>query len=286
MTRDTGAPGPGIPRLWFLPFGVIAGIGAAGLAGVLSRSVFLDLVAWWPAWLALFGLAWWARDRRLGHLRASGLVALLGLLVTLAFLVGHLQGWLIMPSASGHLVGPVAADFPTATLEADIHGRLVVDGGGEYLYEAEPVRWGGDVGLPEGFEETGEGSIHVILRPATDPGLQSFAGWQVRLSPDARWDLDLSGALEADLSGLDVAHLAVAGSGVVTIGETTGATEAEVTGDLTIAVPAGAPVKVVGEATVPGGWEGTDDGWEAPVPGVGWVIAVAPGARVVFTTPG
>ncbi|HEX9763234.1 MAG TPA: hypothetical protein VGA97_09055 [Acidimicrobiia bacterium] len=286
MTGDPGGLHPGVPRLWILPGGVAAGVGAAVAAGVVSRSLILDLIAWWPVWLALFGLIWLGRGRRLGPIKVSGLVPLAALGVVVSFLVGHLEGWPLMPSATGGLIGPVATDYEQATLSVDIEGMVGLDGADStYLYQAVPVRWGGEVGLPEGFEVASESSVFIDLRPAGDPGLQVFAGWSIRLASHPSWDLTLSGSVTADLTDLVVTALDLSGSGVVGLGPVTRATEAVVAGEFEISSLGDTPIRVVGTATVPDDWEATDGGWRSPVPGEGWVLTVAPGSRVSIEGP-
>jgi hypothetical protein len=265
---------------------VAAGVGAAVAAGVVSRSLILDLIAWWPVWLALVGLIWLGRGRRMGPIKVGGLVPLATLGVVVTFLVGHLDGWPLMPSATGGLIGPVATDYEQATLSVEIEGLVGLDGADStYLYQAVPVRWGGEVGLPEGFEVASESSVFVDLRPAGDPGLQVFAGWSIRLASRPSWDLTLSGSVTADLTDLLVTALYLSGSGVVGLGPVTRSTEAVVAGEFAISSPGDTPIRVVGTATVPDDWEATDGGWRSPVPGEGWVLTVAPGSKVSIHVP-
>ena len=45
MTDGVAGSGRGVPRLWLLPVGVLIGMLGVTTAGILSRSLFLDLVA-------------------------------------------------------------------------------------------------------------------------------------------------------------------------------------------------------------------------------------------------
>ena len=54
----------------------------------------------------------------------------------------------------------------------------------------------------------------------------------------------------------------------------------EVSGEVTVAIPAGSPAEVIGAAETPIGWEITDRGARAPVEGAGWEIVVGEGAVV------
>jgi hypothetical protein len=247
--------------------------------------VVLDLVAWWPVWLLVIAMAWYARDRRLGMVKMAGLVPLLAFGVVMLFLAGHLRGWGLMPSASGRLIGPVATDYEDAALTAAIDGVVSVHGGAGFLYEALPLRWGGEVGVPEAFEEATEESIFVTLRSPADPGLQAFSGWEIRLSTLPSWELTLSGSVRADLSQVHLIDLDVSGSGEVTLGPVSRATEAAVVGGFIVHVPGDVPVRVVGDAAVPDDWQRLDDGWQSPTLGDGWVITAGPGTRVAITGP-
>ncbi|MCZ6737309.1 MAG: hypothetical protein O7B77_04970, partial [Actinobacteria bacterium] len=61
MTHRVAGSGRGVPRFWLLPIGVLIGMLGVTAADILSRSLFLDLAAWWPVWLAFIVLAF------LGH---------------------------------------------------------------------------------------------------------------------------------------------------------------------------------------------------------------------------
>ncbi|HEX2404349.1 MAG TPA: hypothetical protein VHM29_06565, partial [Acidimicrobiia bacterium] len=61
--------------------------------GLLSRSVLLDVIAWWPVWLVLVVIAFLARGRRWGRVRVSALVAILSVAVLGLFITAHVLGW-------------------------------------------------------------------------------------------------------------------------------------------------------------------------------------------------
>src|SRR5690606_12373366 len=124
---------PGVPVTWALPAGIFLGLLLGVFAGVVSGAVLLDIIAWWPVWFVLGALAWRARGRRLGLVRASGLVPLLASVVAVVFLVAHVQGWPLMPSTSGRLIGP-DTPFARAALVAEIDGWLRVDDDARFLY--------------------------------------------------------------------------------------------------------------------------------------------------------
>jgi hypothetical protein len=53
-----------------------------------------------------------------------------------------------------------------------------------------------------------------------------------------------------------------------------------VSGAFELTVPAGTPVRVVGDAVVPSGWTLTDDGYVSPTSGEGWVISAGEGSSL------
>lgn len=276
---------PGVPALWAIPLGVLFGLALAAGARVISEAVFLDLIAWWPVWFVLGAVAFRVRGRRLGMIRVSGLIPLLGTVASVLFLVAHVQGWAMMPSASSRLVGPEPA-FSRAAMVANVDGWLRIDGDAEYLYEAFPIRWGGSVPLPVAVEQTVEDSITVDLRSDDDSMFQSFRGWDLSLAPGPLWHLDLAGTLQADLSPLEMTGVVLAGDGWVVFGRPLRATDISVAGEFNLTFPTGAPVRVIGQASVPAGWTQTPEGWSTPIEGPGWVVTVTPGSTVAVGTQG
>lgn len=270
---------------WALPLGVLAGIAAAAFAGVLSKAVFADLLAWWPVWLLLAVLVPIARNRHVGPIRITGLIPFLALGATIVFLLGHLSGWPVMPSASSRLIGPPTADYQVAAMSARIPGGLEVGPATTgFLYTVESLRWGGQIANADASERVQGGAIGVDLSPGVDPGVYRFSGWQVGLSPGIPWSLALSGIIDADLSAITIKELQLGGEGRVALGSGA-ASSVTVTGDFDMALPPNAAVRVIGEATVPPGWQTTEDGAQSPVPGAGWIISVAPESSVRITTP-
>ena len=275
--------GRGFPRSWFIP--ILAMIVVLGLAvfGRLSRSIVADLLAWWPFWSGLALLAFVVRDRKVGQLRAAGIIPLIALLGVLFFLWGHVTGWSLMPSASQRLVGPDVGVVSEASMSAKLDGELTVTAGSDFLYQVEPIRRGGAVGIPRAAEQIDGSTISVALDEAGDPGVYTFAGWDLRLSPLPAWDLRLDGALEADLRALNVTRLELDGAGVVSLGAPDGEAPVAVSGSIRVVVPSGVRARVIGLASVPASWTLTDEGAEAPAGGAGWVITVDPSASVVVS---
>ncbi len=286
IAEGAGHGRPAITRTWIIPFGVLSGLIAAAVGGLLSRALFLDLVAWWPVWLGLVGLGRLARDRRFGKIRAPGLVAILGLILVVIFAIAHIQGWRGMPSAAGRLVGPTVGDISEAALTANIGGTLLIDTNSTFLYQVIPIRRGGPVGIPKAVENTIDGSRREVnLEVPAEPGLQAFAGWNIGLSSNPAWTLDLHGVIKADLSAIDIDALVFSGQGEITLGNADGLTDLAIDGNFTLTFPSAALVRVIGDAQVPPGWERLEDGWRSPLAGDGWTVTVSPGSTLTIRTP-
>lgn len=274
MNRLVVGFGRGFPRAWLIPIGAITLLLGIAAAGVLSRSIAADFLAWWPIWVGLGITAYLVRDQKLGTFRMAGLVPLAALFFVALFAWGHLAGWGIMPSASQRLVGPEVAGITRASLSADIDGRIVVSGDSEFLYRVDPIRRGGGVGIPTAAEQVVDSTIDVSLQEPADPGVYSYAGWDLGLSPISVWTVSLDGAVEADLRELTIEELSLGGAGTVRLGLAEGETPVTVAGGFGIVVPEGEPVRVMGSASVPVSWVLTEDGAMTPGGGDGWVITV------------
>lgn len=274
MTHRAVGFGRGFPRAWLLPIGALTLLLGIAAGGRLSRSIVADLIAWWPVWLGVAITAYLMRERRIGTLRAAGLVPIVALVFIGLFTWGHLAGWSIMPSASQRLVGPESGPFEAARLIAEIDGELEVRGDSEFLYQVEPIKRGGRIGIPEAMETVVDTAVTIQLEPPADPGLYSYAGWGLRLSPDAVWGLDLSGVIDADLTALTIDELEVSGAGAIHLGSATIETPVDVGGSFQVTIPEGASARVVGTASVPSSWALTQDGATAPGGGTGWVFTV------------
>jgi len=77
MTHVAGGPRRGVPKVWVLPVLALVLVLVAISIGILSRSVLVDLIAWWPVWLVLVVIAVLARGKRWGRVRVFALVAVL-----------------------------------------------------------------------------------------------------------------------------------------------------------------------------------------------------------------
>ena len=280
--RATGA-GVGVPRIWLLPISVFAGLVFVTATGWLSQSIVLDAVAWWPLWILLVGLVFVTRGRRLWKIRLSGVVPLVITAALLLFAAGHLLGWSVMPSSSQRLVGPVAGSEPTAALSARIDGVVSVSLGSDFLYEVDPIRRGGEIGIPGASEQIQGSNISILLEAPHDPGLSKFAGWDVTLSGLPVWNLTLEGEIDADLGDLDMSGFQVFGSGVVTLDRVSTVVPATVAGTFELVIPTGVAARIVGQAFVPPSWTELSDGAKSPTAGEGWVISVPVGSTVTVT---
>ena len=283
MTTGTVGARGGVPRIWFLPILVLAAIPVAIAAELLSKSVVLDLIAWWPVWLLLGILILIVRGRRIGRVRPSGVIPILATLALGVFMIGHLLGWPVMPSTSHRLVCPVTTGIQEADLTARLDGDLHVSAGSFFLYEVGPVRRGGQIGVPDSSERTQSGAVSITFEHPASPGLFVFSGWDILLSADVPWNLNLSGSMDADLSHLNISSLEVDGMGALRLGEASTLALGQVTGTFEIVVPPDAAVRVIGQATVPGTWQQLSDGARSPNTTDGWLITVLPPGSVTFT---
>ena len=207
-------------------------------------------------------------------------IPLVALFFVVLFTWGHLAGWALMPSAAQRLVGPEVGGVTEASLQAEIDGILEVSGGSEYLYGVEPVKRGGGFGIPGASEQFADSSVSIVLTAPSDPGLYTFAGWDIALADGPRWRLTLDGAVDADLSSLSVTELSLGGAGTIRLGPTNGEAPVEVTGSYRLEVPDDVPARVIGAASVPATWVTDASGAVSPAGDGGWVITVASDATL------
>ncbi len=281
MTHVAAGSRRGIPKAWLLPLLAVVSILVAVYFDLVSRSIAIDFLAWWPVWVLLLLATILARGRRWRRVRLSGLMPILWVAALGIFALGHVLGWQLMPSASNRLIGPSPDAGSNVALSAHIDGVLDV-GSGEsgFLYAVEPVRRGGDVGTPEAVEQVQGTNIAVRLESVEDPGLYTFAGWALDLHDAPTWNLSLGGEMEANLAGLRLSGLQVNGEGKVSLGSVSESVVVNVSGHFDITVQQGVPVRVIGDATVPEGWLENAQGATSPTPGDGWVISVGEGSSL------
>jgi hypothetical protein len=264
---------------WKLPVAAIVLVGIATAIGWLSRSILIDFISWWPVWLLLVGLSLWGSGRKVGRIRVSGLVSVVAVVVVATFVWAHIQGWPILPSSAASLMGGPDSGIETAAISAGVDGELSVGPGQEgTLYSVTLIRSGGPVNVPEARERSQGSMASVELTEVDGATLYQFAGWDLELSPGPSWSLSLQGEVDASLERLAILDLQIEGSGTIELGEVVSATPVAISGDFVVAVPEGQPVRVIGPAQVPEGWEHSDSGSSAPGGGEGWVITVPEGS--------
>jgi hypothetical protein len=275
-----------MPRAWLIPLAMVAVILVLVAAGMMSRAIVVDFLAWWPVWLAVALVAFLGRRRRWGPIRVSGLIPLVAAAALLVFAVAYYSSWSLMPSASVRLRGPVIEDVEAGSISIRIVGDLeMAPTSARRAYTAEPLRGGGQVGIPTATERVQGAAFSVSVAPDPEAGVYRFSGWRIGISNRIPWDLTLEGDLDADLRGLDVTELRVTGSGSVELGTTSGEVSVSVDGPITVTIPATATARVIGEASVPGDWVREGDGWSSPGEGPGWVFSTSPGAGLTIRYP-
>lgn len=264
---------------WKLLGAALVVVVAAVAIGWISRSIVIDFLSWWPVWIGLAGLGYWARDRKLGRIKLSGVIAIVTVVMIAVFVFAHLQGWDFLPSNTEELVGGSDVGIKTAAVSAAVAGDLkVASGSGGVLYSVAAIRRGGTVGVASAVERTQGDVVSVTLSAVADPGWYVFAGWSLDLSPVPSWSLSLNGEVDADLTQLRVESLQIEGGGTVSLGSVTQGTPVAISGDFVLSVPGDQAVRVIGPAEVPEGWIHNDTGTTAPIEGQGWVISVPEGS--------
>ncbi len=252
-------------------------IGFGVVAGILSPTVVLDVVALWPlgalaVLVAVF--VWFRRGRSPRSLALPGLILVSWLVVALGL---HLSGWSVLPSSAADVSGPDGAAIETARLTIEFEsGELQIGANtGPELYRAGVLRIGGESGVPEAFERVLEGDAAVVISERADSDWFRFGGWWVQLG-QASWQLELSArVMEADLADLALSGAVVnAGSGSLVLGVPAADSTISITGPLRVSVPSGVSVLVVGPADAPSSWARTSDGWASDASGPGWRIEV------------
>ena len=274
---------------WLLLAGAALFLGALVAGGLLRRSLVLDLVSFWPAWIVTAGVFLvyrWAsgiRRRYPGYGLGPALpFSLMGWLVVVLIL--HMVSWEMLPSSADRLEGPAVTErIATTAIDLRLEGALVVEAGAELLYEVSSLASAGAVAPPRGEELLTGDDLEVRLREGPEAGWFGSGGWNLALNPDRDWAVAVSAAeVEADLRDLSLRSLRVEADGVIRLGAARGDVAASLTGDLVVEVPAEVSVDLSGPATVGSGWEPTDAGRRYLGDGAGrYLIEVDPGSDVV-----
>ncbi|MGA7269729.1 MAG: hypothetical protein WB239_01530 [Acidimicrobiia bacterium] len=281
MTAPRGRH-PFVVAAWMLVMALVVAVSVGLMAGILSPALVVDLVAMWPLVVVVIAAGLVGSWRGHRHHARAGAILPLAIISAFVFAISlHLGGWSQLPTAEARLTGPPAEELSNPTrLTAHISGALVVgsteSGAG---YRVDPILRGGSVGVPQSTETTVDGALSIILSSAQEaPSWYRFSGWKLGLAPVVGWRLILNGAIDADLSTLEIDGLALGGSGSVILGPPPepGA-EVVLSGDFHMSVPAGTAARVVGPATVPSGWSRESDGFSSPGLAAGgpiWTIRV------------
>ncbi len=289
MTEPTRRRHVSVWPLWaWVMTGVSAvAVGAGAIGGVLSPSIVLDIISFWPGLVGAFlvAAALWPVQRR-GRRRLGAVLPLLMISWLASGSALHLAGWNQLPSAAADLVGPDAGLVTTASLRIATRGTLALGGhGAGPLYRVEMVRRGGEAGPPEALERVDDGVAVLDVRPQAEVGWFRFAGWEASVAENPTWQLEAEAdVVELDLATLRLAGLRVEGAGRVDLPRV-GADPVPVRlqGSILLTVPDGTAAEVTGQATVPTTWERLENGARAPVDGPGYVIEVIGGATVEIT---
>jgi hypothetical protein len=264
------------------PIAVAIGI----LATVLSPGLVLDAISLWPGMVPAVVALFFVAIRRSWRRRAGALPPLLLLSWMVLAAGAHLAAWRPLPSSSAEIMGPVTS--PQAiSLAIHPEGRLELSvasasEGATPVYRVGFVRLGGEVGVPAAEEIANQTGLTVAVRDSGTTPWFRYGGWQLQLAPATQWNLSVGGNITGSLVGLDLASLSVEGSGAIRLGSPGHVVPVAVRGNLSLTIPTGSPVQVLGSAQVPGSWDRTAEGARAPVPGAGWLISVAEGATLVI----
>lgn len=273
---------------WLMVAVAIVSIAAGVVGGILAPSVVLDVVSLWPLAVGAFFVAVALLPlRRRGPARISAVLPLLLITMLGTSVVLHLTAWERLPSASADVAGPRAVGVDDAELALSLTGSLSIGAGEGDLYSVRIERSGGSTGVPEALESNFEdGPSFVVLREIEGGRWFQTSGWELALDPGPTWSLTVdSPDLEANLTGIQLKSLSVGGAGLVAVPAPQELDVAvSVGGAFRVEVPPETNVEVFGEATVPGGWVETVDGYESPFSGPALLITVSDGAEVIVAS--
>lgn len=280
MESEGGAdPSPWPVALWLLFSMAGVAIAVAIGAGLLSKSLILDLVALWPIAGLGFILTVVAAVRG-GLWRWPPPLIWLAWLLTILGL--HLGAFGLLPSAVGDISPEIAVDeVGAATLTAGpVDALSVAFSDRSELISVKMRRLGGGVAPASATQLVGEGRAEIVLTQRDDPGFFEFEGWDIDLGIVSTWELTLrSSDLSLDTSGIRQASMTVEGAGSVRLAGVPEASVLEVNGEFEITVPAGIGVVLDGIAATPTDWMTTGRGSTAPGDLV-WTVIVADGSNV------
>ncbi len=270
---------------WTMVGVLVVVIGLSVGVGLLSRTLFLDIISFWPAlvFIVLVLAAIFPRVRK-GAPRLSAVIPLL-LLTYLGVTISlHAARWDRLPSTVADVYGPVAADVTDARIELDLVGRLsVAPVNQEELYRILMTNGGGDTGAPTALEIVDVASAAISVGQRVDPGWFTSSGWNVDLSRAATWEIDAKAdTVDIDLSAVTSAGVTVQGDGVVILGLVRPGSTVELDGIIELRVRDGDHIDVIGQADVPEDWTTTGLGTTTPGDADPFTVVVAEGARITI----
>ncbi len=270
---------------WTMVAVLVVVIGLSVSVGLLSRTLFLDIISFWPAlvFIVLVLAAIFPRLRK-GAPRLSAVIPLL-LLTYLGVTVAlHAARWDRLPSTVADVYGAVAADVTDARIELDLVGRLsIAPVNQEELYRILMTNGGGDTGAPTALEIVDEASAAISVGQRIDPGWFTSSGWNVELSRAATWEVDArADTVDIDLSAVTSAGVTVQGDGVVTLGLVRPGSTVELDGTIELRVRDGDHIDVIGQADVPEDWTTTGLGTTTPGDADPFTVVIAEGARITI----
>ena len=284
-----GPSGGGFPwpvSLWLLATMGFAALSVAIVGDVLSPSLLLDLVAFWP-FGAVAVLAGMVGVLRGGAPRVVAPVAVLSWMATTMIL--HLSGAAFLPSMAGGVDGGIglegigAADVIVGPVEAvDISFTHA-----DELVSVTTTREGGNVAPAVITPFVGDGRAEVVVTERPEPGYFLFSGWQMGLGVVDSWNVDVqSNEISLNTEGAIQVDITAAGDGVLTLTDLAAPSVAHLTGGFEVVVPEGVGVVIEGEADTPSDWVETGRGSRSPNPDVTWTIRVVAGSQVAVTYQG
>ena len=276
--------GPWPVAAWLMIPVALGGLAVAILIGALSPVIVLDLLSLWPVAAGGLLLLIPAFFFRKSHPRLIAVPALVVLTWLLLGTAAHLSGWSALPSGSAGLTGPPVSTSLARLTVALPAGEVRVGPGGDEAFTVEPITTGGDVGAPQSVERVASGELQIVLEERSDDPWFRFGGWEVAVSTQPSWAFEVRGAtVDLDLVSVQVRAVAVTADGTVRLGAGTG--RVQLTGDLTVVLPSGAPARLEGTASVPADWTEVDGSPTAPAGGDGWTLVVGDGSAVTVRYP-
>jgi hypothetical protein len=263
---------------------VVIGLGVG--AGVLSKTLLLDVISFWPAFvvIALIFAALIPRLRK-GAPRLSAVLPLL-LLTYLGVTVAlHVARWDELPSTAADVSGPLVEAVTDARIELDLPGELVVRPANQAeLYRVLMLNRGGSTGAPTALEIVNDTDPSISVSPRGDSGWFQSVGWTVNLSLSVTWEVEANAELiDIDLASVSTGDLRAAGDGVVILGFVRPGSTIELDGRIDLVVREGDRIDVVGSADVPSDWTTTGVGRSTAGPADPYTIIVGDGAIVTIT---